>query len=162
MNPPRPVSLWVLIGLPGSGKSTWASTFAQTGLSLHLISTDQIRFDLYGNEAIQGQWLQIWHRVQQQFRQSVSAIHQGHLTGVIYDATNTRRRPRREVIQAAHQAGFTRILAIWIDTPLDQCLDRNQQRSRQVPTKVIHAMARQLAGAPPHCNEGFDALFRVR
>jgi predicted kinase len=128
---------------------------------LHLVSTDQIRAHLYGDEAIQGDWLEIWRHVQAQFRQGVAATQQGTLTGVVYDATNARRRGRREVLQIARGLGFTRILAVWFDGPIACCLERNQQRSRQVPPEVIQTMARQLAGAPPHYQEGFDALFRI-
>lgn len=154
-------ALWLLIGLPGSGKSTWARRFAWTKRSFLVVSTDQIRAQLYGDEAIQGDWLRIWHEVQVQFQYGVGEIQRVRLEGVLYDATNTRRRSRREVIQAAREAGFERILAVWFDVPLACCLYRNRLRSRQVPADVICAMARQLAGAPPHCDEGFDALFQL-
>ncbi|MEO0985269.1 MAG: AAA family ATPase [Cyanobacteria bacterium J06639_14] len=154
------VSLWILIGLPGSGKSTWAQQFVNINQPLMLVSTDQIRAQLYGDAIIQGEWLQIWSEVKQNFRRGSWATQKGDFAGVLYDATNTRRKSRREVIQAARTVGFTRLLAVWLDTPLVCCLHRNAQRSRQVPAEVICAMARQLAGAPPHCNEGFDVLFR--
>lgn len=151
----------MLIGLPGSGKSTWARHFNQVGDPLHLIATDSIRAELFGNEATQGPWIQVWDRVLQQFRQCVSQTQQGYLAGAIYDATNTQRRGRRKVITIAREIGFTHISAIWFDVPIALCLIRNQRRSRQVPTDVIHSMARSLAGAPPHCDEGFDAVYRL-
>lgn len=155
------VPLWMLIGLPGSGKSTWAAHFAQGKLPLRLISTDRIRGQLYGDESIQGDWLHIWHQVQVQFQWAVLETRQGKLGGAVYDATNTRRRGRREVMQTARTLGFTRILAVWLDVPLAHCLHRNGRRSRSVPPEVIQSMARSLADAPPHWEEGFDALFHL-
>lgn len=155
------ISLWVLIGLPGSGKSTWAAHFARSGTPLQVVSTDQIRSHLYGNAAHQGEWRQIWQAVLHQFHQGVAATQGGAIGGVLYDATNVRRRGRRGLLQAAREQGFTRVAGIWLDVPVACCLQRNQQRSRRVPPEVIESMARQLAGAPPDCAEGFDALMHL-
>lgn len=155
------VSLWCLIGLPGSGKSTWAEQFGASTPPLQLIATDQIRAVLFGDEATQGPWRLVWEQVTDQLAQSAQQTQQGLLAGAIYDATNTRRRGRRQVVATARSLGFNRVLALWFDRPLALCLARNQQRSRQVPPAVIATMARQLAGSPPHCDEGFDAVFRL-
>ena len=125
-----------------------------------LISTDRIRAQLYGDEAIQGHWGTIWVEATTQFERHVELIRAGNLGGSLYDATNTRRRDRHLVIQVARKAGFNTIFGMWFDVPLKTCLARNQSRARQVPTVVIERMARQLAGAPPHWLEGFTAVFR--
>ena len=156
------LTLWLLIGLPGSGKSTWAKAFRATNAPIALISTDQIRGELFGNEATQGPWLQVWATVVERLQQTAQQTQAGQLRGAIYDATNAQRRGRRQVMRQAQAAGFTRLLAVWFDVPLAACLTRNQQRSRQVPPAVIQTMARQLDGAPPHCDEGFDAVYQLR
>lgn len=155
------VPLWLMIGLPGSGKSTWAHQFVAGPVPVLWVSTDAIRAQRYGHAAVQGNWGEVWAEVQHQFHQGVTQTRQGRLGGVLYDATNTRRRARKDVIKAARRIGFGRILAVWLDVPVECCLSRNRQRSRQVPEAVIQTMARQLAGAPPHCSEGLDAVFRL-
>lgn len=125
------------------------------------VSTDQIRADLYGDEAIQGDWRQIWAEVQRRWRFALTQIQAGTCGGVLYDATNIRRRYRRQVLRQAQAMGFSRCLGLWFDTPLAVCLGRNQQRSRQVPPDIIHRMTRQLQGGPPDCKEGFAALIRI-
>lgn len=149
--------LVLLIGLPGSGKSSLAQRLLVRHPHWLLISTDTIRGKLFGDEAVQGPWLQVWAQVQQQFQQAVRAE-----KTAIYDATNTQRRHRREVIVSAREAGFKRILGVWLDTALELCLQRNQQRYRQVPPEIILQMHRQLLGAPPSCQEGLDHLIRRR
>ncbi len=148
--------LIILIGLPGSGKSTLARKIVTRYLQCRLISTDAIRGQLFGNEGIQGPWLQVWQEVQQQFHQAVSQT-----SLVIYDATNTQRRRRREVIDLARETGFSYITGLWLDKSLELCLERNKQRQRQVPEEVIMKMYRQLTDAPPSCEEGLDRLQRI-
>lgn len=151
------ICVTVLIGLPGSGKSTLAAQLACEGRQL-VVSTDAIRAQLFGDEAIQGDWNQIQQEAQRQLRQAVRLIQQGRIAGVIYDATNVRRRARRQFLRQLRSIGFTEITGLWLDTPLSLCLERNQNRSRQVPPDVILRMQRQLMGAPPSLAEGFDRL----
>lgn len=153
-----PVPLLMLVGIPGSGKSTWARDFVLANPRYRVVSTDALRVQLYGDEAVQGDWLRIWQRVVTHWQQGITAIQRGELDGVIYDATNARRRHRREAIAAARQAGFTSITLVWFDLPLSLALERNRGRSRQVPADIIAAMHRQLQGAPPSVQEGVDRV----
>ncbi len=141
--------------MPGSGKSTVAR-------SLHscIISTDAIRAQLFGEEAIQGDWLKIWLEVRSQFQHAVDAIVSGEIEFAIYDATNAVRKQRRAAIALARKSGFTHITGIWINPSIEVCLQRNRLRSRQVPEAVIYRMARRLYGAPPALEEGLDELTR--
>ncbi len=151
----------LMIGLPGSGKSFLAANLQQKQPQSLIISTDAIRAELFGDEAIQGDWFGIWRRVEEQFRQAAQQIQSGQLKLSIYDATNARRRYRRDAIALARASGFTHLTGLWLDTPLPLCLARNQGRSRQVPEAIIRQMHRQLLGAPPHRSEGLDDLVRL-
>lgn len=154
-SPTEPLSkvhLILLIGLPGSGKST----FARSLFNARIISTDAIRAQLFGEEAIQGSWLKIWLEVRSQFDQAVAAIAQDEIEFAIYDATNAVRKQRRAAIALARKCGFTQITGIWINPSIEICLERNKARSRIVPEEVIYRMARRLYGAPPALEEGLD------
>jgi predicted kinase len=156
----RPIIL--LIGLPGSGKSTWAAGFISLNPDYRVVSTDATRAALYGNEATQGDWQTIWRVIQQDLRQWIGQIDQDLVQGVVFDATNARRRYRRRLIQYLMQLGYSPIGAIWFDVPLADCLRRNAQRSRQVPEPVLQRMHRQLEGGVPSVAEGLDFLVRWR
>jgi predicted kinase len=149
--------LVIMIGIPGSGKSTLIQTWSQAQCCL-IISTDEIRAQLFGDEAIQGSWLLVWQEVQRQFREAVEQIHGGTVDFAIYDATNTRRRNRRAVMALARSVGFTEIVGVWLDPPLELCVQRNQSRFRQVPDAVVQRMYRQLWSCPPRLREGLDLL----
>ncbi len=159
--PIHPIPLILLIGLPGSGKSTFAECL-QARPGWRLISTDVIRSHLFGDEAVQGSWLKVWREVGREFREAVRSIQQGDANKAIYDATNVVRKSRREAIALARESGFTHLTGIWLNEPLEVCLQRNQQRDRQVPDAVIERMNRRLWGAPPTIAEGFDCLIEIR
>jgi len=145
--------LILLIGLPGSGKSTLAKQLVAQCPQMQLISTDAIRGQLFGSEAIQGSWLLIWREIEQQLQQTV-------ITGKIalFDRPNAQPRHRRELITLASELGFTDITGVWIKTPVWLCLARNKKRPRQVPEDVILRMHRQLRDAPPILEEGLEHL----
>jgi predicted kinase len=147
--------LIMLIGVPGSGKSSLASVLLAQYPRSQLISTDAIRAQLFGSEEIQGSWLLVWHQIERQFRQAVqqSAV-------AIYDATNAVGSHRAEVITLARTIGFTSISGIWLDTPIQLCLEQNRRRDRTVPEEVIWQMHSCLLNAPPTLQEGLDRLIR--
>jgi len=149
-------ALVLLIGLPGSGKSTLAKQLIAECPQMQLISTDAIRGQLFGDEIIQGPWFLIWQEVERQLKQTVTAN-----KSAIFDATNARRRDRRELITLARNLGFTQVTGIWLTTPVWLCLARNKKRSRRVPEEVIFRMHRQLRDAPPSLVEGLDCLMKI-
>ncbi|MBD1806725.1 AAA family ATPase [Microcoleus sp. FACHB-SPT15] len=147
--------LILLIGLPGSGKSSLASMLTAAYPGSQVISTDAIRAELFGSESVQGPWLLVLPQVEQQMRQAVAQS-----VMAIYDATNAAQCHRVEAIALARSTGFTKITGIWLDTPVLMCLERNQKRSRIVPNEVIWQMHSSLLDAPPSLKDGLDRLIR--
>lgn len=153
--------LILLIGLPGSGKSTLARKIAaRSPKGCEIISTDAIRAQLFGDASIQGSWLLVWREIERQFRHAVEQIYRGKRSKAIYDATNAVRRHRKDAIALARETGFTRIIGVWVNTPLLACLERNRRRERQVPEEIILHMYRCLQAAPPSLEDGLDRLIQ--
>lgn len=144
---------WLLIGIPGSGKSTFAHRLQRSHSRSQIICPDRIRTWLYGSASIQGEWSEIWQEVKAQFVQAYDSQH-----SVIYDATNCQRAHRLEVIELAKASGFKQINGLWLQEPLWICLMRNQRRDRSVPEDVVIDMHRHLQDTPPQLEEGFDSL----
>jgi predicted kinase len=150
-----------LIGVPGSGKSTFATALCKLG-NYVIVSTDEIRAALYGNAAIQGNW----NEVENQALENVeNAIASGK--GVIYDATNFKRTFRMDfLIKAEKQVkrdsvDFPVWIAWYLKTPIETCIEWNQKRDRQVPPEIIEAMSKSLSNFPPLPGEGFAAVEEV-
>ncbi|MFS8778995.1 AAA family ATPase [Synechococcus sp. W55.1] len=137
----------VLIGIPASGKSTLAKVLAATWQGSQVVSTDNIRQELYGDPSIQGNWLEIESLALAQIRK---AHQQGQV--IVYDATNAYRPWRLDLLQKLPGANW---IGWHLTTPLEVCKQRNQQRDRQVPVSSMEAMAQALKTFPPIPAEGF-------
>jgi predicted kinase len=153
--------LVLLIGLPGSGKTTFARSLLADNPTARIVSTDAVRAQLFGDEAVQGSWRQVWQEVDRQLQIAIGLICLGDAAFAIYDATNVVRRDRRCVLARAREIGFRQITGVWLNTPLNVCFIRNRGRDRQVPEAVMLRMARRLEGAPPSLSEALDHLVVV-
>jgi predicted kinase len=154
-------SLMLLIGLPGSGKTAFSRSVLADYPTARAVSTDAIRAQLFGDEAVQGPWRQVWQEVDRQLQVAIALIRLGEAAFALYDATNVVRRDRRCVLACVRELGFQQITGVWLNTPLEVCLARNRARDRQVPEAVMLRMARRLEGAPPSLSEALDHLVVV-
>lgn len=136
----------VLVGLPASGKSTWAEAQGTT-----VLSSDHVRellSDDVTNQQIHGQ---VFGTMRYLLRKRLELA--APLT--IIDATNLRPKHRKPWIKVAKSLG-AEVEAMFFDTPLEECQRRNAARSRVVPAEVIVQMASNLR--PPKTAEGFHRI----
>ena len=145
MNTPR---LICLIGIPGSGKTTYANNYIKEHGGVHL-SSDGIRKELYGDEAIQSNPNEVFSLMQ---KRAVEALNDGRT--VIYDATNVTRKDRANIIAACPK--FVRIEAHVIWATIETCIERDTARERTVGQAVINKMLKRFQ--PPFYDEGFDDI----
>lgn len=148
---------YLLMGPPGAGKSTLARQRMVRNPNLQIVSTDQIREQLYGNAAIQGVWTDIESIVLSQISTAI-VQHKP----IIYDATNCNRADREAFLQKF--APFPQVywVAVRVQTSVSLCKQRNCQRDRQVPEHIIDAMAYQLQTEPPSRAEGFRRILNIQ
>jgi predicted kinase len=140
----------LLVGLPGSGKSTYLE---RAGLTA--ISSDAVRKLLADDETDQSIHLRVFETVRFLLRQRLDI---GRALTYI-DATSLTPEERRPYIEIA-RSYHCEIEALFFDVPLEVCLERNSHRSRVVPPEVLRAMAAKLV--PPSTAEGFDGITVVR
>lgn len=141
----------VMIGCPASGKSTIARVLAEKGTLV--ISSDEIRGELFGNEATQGDPKLVFDLFYERARAAVEAGHD-----IVLDATNIDRgqrgRDRAKVELGQYGVKF---IAHYFELPVEVLLERNAQRDRHVPEDVIRRMVSRMV--PPQEGE-FDMVLR--
>lgn len=151
--------LYLLIGVQGAGKSTWAAANAAR-LEAQVVASDAIRneLDAAGHPA-EGHSDEVFAVLAERVGAGLQAGR-----NLIADATHVRRGWRQATLAVAG-AQHARRVAVWFDVPLEVCLARNAQRpggpwgDRRVDEDLI----RQLwqATEPPGLDE-FDEIVTVR
>lgn len=139
----------VLVGLPGSGKSTW---LARQGINA--ISSDEIRRWIADDPTIQTIHRAVFRTVRFLIQRRLEA--RRPVTYV--DATNLTPRERRPYIRLGELHDCA-VEALFFDVPLEVCMQRNGLRERIVPEDAMLVMAAKLV--PPSTAEGFSAVTRI-
>ncbi|AZB44642.1 HD domain-containing protein [Bacillus sp. FJAT-42376] len=141
----------MMIGLPGSGKSTYAEKLAKE-IDAVVFSSDLLRQELLGDVHDQESNEFIFEEMHRRIIQHLD-------TGgnVIYDATNTNRKRRKHLIN--HVIKCEKKSAYYINEHYDTVTKRNTNRERRVSQQVIDKMYQSLQ--IPLVNEGWDELIVV-
>ena len=145
--------LYLMMGVPGSGKSTFLKQYVNKKNSI-IISRDEIRFSLLkeGEQYFshEKEVLKIfWQRINTSLAENKN---------VFVDQTSLTPNSRKYLLN--HVKGYTYANLIWINEPLEVCLERNELRKNTkayVPVDVIINMNNQLI--PPSLEEGFKKIF---
>ena len=133
----------MLVGLQGSGKSTWARE--------HLLGTHAV--------VSKDHWPNARRRHARQSR--VVAEHLAAGRSVVVDGTNPSPQERADLVELARSAGV-RVRAVWLDVPLGTCLARNEARQGRARVPLVGVLATRKRLVAPTTGEGFDEVEVVR
>lgn len=133
-------TLYVTCGVPGSGKTTTSKRMAEEH-GLTRFSFDEMRC----------------FRLAEFMRPALEAIQEGK--SVILDSTNLRVNVRAKILQGVADIPCRKV-AVYMATPLEECLHRNANRECRLPDFVIESAHRSLQ--PPTLDEGWDEVKEVK
>jgi len=139
----------LMVGLPGSGKSTW---LARRGITP--LSSDWVRMVLADDVTDQSIHTRVFQTLRYLLRHRLAI---GRPETYI-DATHLTPEERWPYLQIGRWYGCE-VEAVFFDVPLAICQERNRGRGRVVPEEVIAAMAAKLQ--PPRLEEGFARVTAV-
>ncbi|NOW89754.1 putative kinase [Clostridium beijerinckii] len=144
--------LYILIGIPCSGKSTYTSKYF-TNLNTIIVSSDKIRKDLTETYEFSPKINNLVFDIVK------NEVQIGLSKGfdVVVDATNTNKKYRKSLIKISKNYDCDTI-AVVFKTPLSLCLERNFNRSTEirVPEHIIIKMSQFDSNIKK--SEGFDEI----
>lgn len=151
---------YMMIGIPGSGKSTWARTLIEeqrknADHKIVCVCPDQIREELTGDAANQSANAAVWELTYQLVKQNLEDD-----ISVLVDATFVKTRDRRKMLAHAKACGPIQTIAYLCNPPLEIAKQRNANRNRVVPEHVLDRMYDQLS-MKDLINDGFDTIIDV-
>lgn len=129
-------NLVLLAGIPGSGKSTWLREHLSEGDAY--VSRDEVRFSIISDDE------DYFSHETEVFDKFVAEIEKQLNCGkrVFADATHINWASRRKLLERIHDKENIDIDVYVFATPLETCLERNEQREgrARVPKSVIKRM----------------------
>lgn len=146
-------TLILLVGVPGSGKTTYANNYIKQNTNTIHLSSDAIRKELYGDESIQGNPADVFSLMQ---KRAVEALNDGK--DVLYDATNITRKDRACIIDICPKFAKIECHIIW--APIEVCIERDAKRERTVGEEVINRMLKKFQA--PFFDEGIYEIKIIR
>lgn len=149
-------TVFIAVGCPGSGKSTWWKKGLDDGSIPNTsirINMDEIRYELTGNESDQTRNYAVSKIAEVKLKSCLSE----RIPLIYWDNTSTKAQYRKNVISLAKAAGYNVVCLYW-NIPINVCLDRNSKRARKVPEDIIRTMHNNIANNPPKNEEGFDDI----
>lgn len=120
-----------LVGLPRSGKSTWAKSMRR----FPIVNPDSVRLAIHGQRYVAQAEPFVWAVVRTMIRALFLAGH----NVVILDATNTTRKRRDEWLSIEWETCFK-----VIETPKEVCIERALADGDTEIVSVIERMASQF------------------
>lgn len=150
--------LIVLSGIPGAGKSTWATDYASKHNNTIVLSTDALRFELFGNYLINQDNEKIMRstlldRARAAAKQNID---------VVLDSAVVKNKGRMRWINQLADAGFTYKELIIFEAPFDICLERNRLRDRHVPEDVMKQMYDWKEEPSDEVVQAFDNIIKIQ
>ena len=142
-------TLWVMCGLPSSGKSTEAKKIAEEYDAI-ICSSDSLRAELFGDEAYQEHNQEVFTELSRRIKD-----HLRNGLNVVMDATNINYKRRKGFIDQLKSIQCDKVCVV-MATPYEECLKRNVRRDRKVPEYAIKRMYMNFN--IPYWYEGWDDI----
>lgn len=130
--------VWLLSGVPGSGKTSWVKKQIEEHGGVHC-SRDEIRFSLLKDDedyfAHEDEVVALW------LEKVTNAINDPEVENVYVDATHLTEKARAKVLSELPKGDYF-VTTVFFDVPLETCITRNDQRTGRefVPHSVIRRM----------------------
>ena len=144
--------LFIMVGVPGSGKSTAARRLAEKENAV-ILSSDKVRKEVFGDENDQAHNEEVFKLLYKQLNESLIR------GNVVMDATNTSLKARKRIFDATaaiRKQYPISVIAYVIPASRELCIEQDKKRERQVGEEVIDKFIKSFQF--PQKFEGFDDI----
>jgi predicted kinase len=149
-------TLYIMVGLPGSGKSTYATEFIKNQ-QVEYLSSDSLRAVFGKDESDQACTPRVFNHIKTKVDEFLKDG-----KNVLVDATSVNRKERSDYINTAKKYG-AKVVAVVFKMDRNGLIARNKKRGdeggRVVPDFVIDKMLNKFE--EPDFNEGIDVIIYV-
>lgn len=131
----------LLSAIPGSGKSTWARAYQANHANTFIVSSDEIRKELFGSAQDFRNEQLVWKTYLNRLNNYAATMSD---VNVIADATNLQNKYRK--MYHDETPHFEKHILVYFDIPYDICLIQNKMREheRVVPDRAMESLKAEL------------------
>lgn len=143
------LTAYITVGLPASGKSTWAREHAAQNPDTVIVNNDTIRAECMDRAKITKWTPQVEEYVRTQRELAIRTAKFKH-QNVVVDNTHMNPKTRRQTVEFCQNLGYTVELVDFQHVSVEECVQRDAQREgrAQVGEKVIRDMYRKFSPRP--------------
>lgn len=146
-------TLYFLVGIPASGKTTWAENKITSSVDIVHLSSDSLREELYENVNDRDHNNEVFSVMNKRTKENLK-----NGIDVIYDATNINSKRRVAFLKEFNKIICKKVCVYFSINP-NVCMNNDSFRDRQVGDEVIENMYKNLQ--IPMYHEGWDEIIIV-
>lgn len=155
--------LILTIGIPASGKSSWAAAYRREHSMAFVVSTDELRKEFYGDEQCDGDYEKINFIHDEARRRAKAIIDNPSFYGgkygfgpvVVVDSTNVDVSEWRKF----KEIGASVMLAkTFFDVTPEEAMERQKNRERNVPLDILNMKQAQIEKNKKYLSSFFNMI----
>ena len=155
---PEKLRMIITVGIPASGKSTWANIFSSQYNNWYVIERDKLRVKYHTQSGDLNNYKYSKNKEKQVTEEQIKLIKNCYSSGfnVIISDTNLNPKARNSLENLGEELGYDVSYKVF-DTPLHLCIKRNLKRNYTVPESVMIRMEKQMReylGKPMYKKQG--------
>ena len=146
----------MLVGIPASGKSTFAQKLKEKEEDVKIVSSDSLRKEIFGDINHQGDNDKLFAKMNDLVREKLSKG-----KDVVLDSTNLYFKRRKHLLNYVYNNYYDEAICYYMNIPIEIAHKRNIKRNkkikeRQVPETLVKDMS-EMVCIPQHF-EGWDEI----
>lgn len=147
---------FVMVGLPGSGKSTWArrTKLPMASSDAHIERMCKLESISYSEG-----FIRFYSDAVKQMNEEVKELISSE-SPFVWDQTNLTKKKRRKILSALNEKYYA--VAVVLDAPVEQCVRRRKEGNfdhKEVAERIIRDMAGDRSEVS--LDEGFQSIMNV-